>query len=130
MDSLSFEIVLNYGMETLTIKPPNSYISLLEIAKEKYDLTIVNRLVYYDEGGEEVKISNDTDYLNFFDYASLNELKEIDIIIKSDESKSKRKKSTQLRKRSSVLKPPSGGVITNDDCVNGKQKFYLVKFNL
>jgi hypothetical protein len=113
-------------MEQLSIKPPNSYSSLLEIAKEKYQLITINRLVYYDEG-DEVKISNESDYLSFFDHVDSNELNEIDIIIKSDDNKSKRKKSTQLRKRSTALKQPASSKVSgfDDNCVNGMIFFII-----
>jgi hypothetical protein len=122
MDAQTFEIVLNYGMDTLTIKPPSSFLALLEIAKEMYDLTIVNRLVYYNDG-EEVKISSDSDYLAFFDFVDASKLTEVDVIIKSDE-KSKRKKSTSLRKRSIAMIPVNNrgaGASHDDNCINGKE---------
>ncbi len=119
MESSKIELVLNYGMDTFAINPPSSFSSLVDIAKEKYDLTIINRFVYYDEG-EEIKLTNDSELLKLLDYIDTNDLKEIDIIIKSDESKSKRKKSTSLRKRSSAFKPPvSTGSAQGDDGVNG-----------
>jgi hypothetical protein len=128
MDAQTFEIVLNYGMDTMTIKPPSSFMALLEIAKEAYDLTIVNRLVYYDEA-EEVKISSDSDYLAFFDYVDQNNLKEIDVIVKSDD-KAKRKKSTSMRKRSSAMISMSGGsrgvTVSDDNCINGKKKYFKI----
>ena len=128
MDSINFEIILNFAMGTRQIKPPTSFNSLLEIAKEAFDLTIVNQLAYYDNS-EEVKISNDTDYFNMFNFVDETELKEIEIYIKSDESKNKRKKSTQLRKRSSALRPPVGSISSStheDNCINGK---YLILYN-
>lgn len=122
MDS-TFEIVLNYGMETFSIKPPSSYNSLVEIAKEKYDLTIVNRLVYSNLMGEEVRISNDSDYLKFFDFMCDNALQEVDVIIKSDESKSKRKKS--IRKWSNLKPPVVGMQDGSHGCINGKIIFFI-----
>jgi hypothetical protein len=120
MDSLNFEIILNYTMKTSSIKPPNSYLALTEIIKEKFDLTIVNRLVYIDDD-EEIEIKQDSDYLKLLDYVDANELKEIDIIIKSDETK-KLKAKRSLRKRSSVHKPYSNAQTASygDDCLNGK----------
>jgi hypothetical protein len=119
MDSFNFEIILNYAMNTFSIKPPTSFKSLLEIAKEKYDLAIVNKLVYYDDD-EEVVIGNDSEYLTLLDYVEANSLKEVDVIIKSDEGKSKRKKS--IRKRSSAaVKAPirNENISTDDGCLNG-----------
>ena len=119
MDSLNFEIVLNYTMKTFTIKPPNSYSALIEIIKEKFDLTSVKKLVYENED-EDIAIRQDTDYLKLLDYAEKNELKEIDVIIRSDETKkSKPKKS--LRKRSSICKPYFNAQTTSydDNCING-----------
>lgn len=121
MDSINFEIILNYTMKTFSIKPPSSYMSLIEIIREKFDLTIVNRLVYIDDD-EEIEIKQDSDYLQLLDYVDANELKEIDVIIKSQETKkSKAKKS--LRKRSSIHKPNSNtqaAASYGDDCLNGK----------
>jgi hypothetical protein len=127
MDSLNFEIILNYTMKTFSIKPPSSYMSLIEIIREKFDLTIVNRLVYIDDD-EEIEIKQDSDYLQLLDYVDANELKEIDVIIKSQETKkSKAKKS--LRKRSSIHKPYSNAqsASNGDDCLNGKS-FELINY--
>jgi hypothetical protein len=122
MDSLNFEIVLNYTMKTFQIKPPNSYQSLIEIIKEKFDLTIVNKLVYNEED-EEISIKQDSDYLKFLDFVDANELKEIDLIIKSDETK-KLKAKKSLRKRSSIHKPstnmPTASYGKDDNSLNGK----------
>jgi hypothetical protein len=127
MDSVNFEIVLNYTMVTFPIKPPNSYQSLIEIIKEKFDLTIVNKLVYNDDDNEEIAIKQDSDYLKFLDFVDANELKEIDLIIKSDESK-KLKAKKSLRKRSSVYNPMSNGhgASYGDDCLNGKFIIYNI----
>lgn len=107
-------------MTTFPIKPPNSYQSLIEIIKEKFDLTIVNKLVYNDED-DEIAIKQDSDYLKFLDYVDANELKEIDLIIKSDDGK-KAKAKKSLRKRSSIHKVSSNAHTASygDDCLNGK----------
>jgi hypothetical protein len=118
MSSFNFEIVLNYAMNTCSIKPPSSFAALMEIVQEKYDLTKVSKITYYDED-DEVKVENDSDYLNMFDYISGNDLKELEMIVKSEEQKVKRKKS--LRKNSRNSKPPTTSVqSTNDEgCING-----------
>ena len=67
MDSLNFEIILNYTMKTFSIKPPSSYMSLIEIIREKFDLTIVNRLVYLDDDEEEKGESNAAGLEKFMD---------------------------------------------------------------
>lgn len=123
MDSFNFEIVLNYAMEFFSIKPPSSLSALLEITKEKFDLTKISRLVYINEDDEEIKLSTDSDYMNMFDYVDNNNLTEIELIVKSDGDKSKRKKS--LRKRSSMNKIPSSGFTQGDGCVNGKRNLTL-----
>ncbi len=122
MELSSFEVVLNYRMKTFSIQqPPSSFFSLLEIIKEKFDLAIVNRLVYFDEGDEKL-IVNDADLIELFDYIDANELKEVELIINSDESKSKRKKSTALRKRSSAVRVTTSHKTASDvDCINGKK---------
>jgi hypothetical protein len=119
MNSFNFEITLNYAMDTFSIKPPLSYTSLVDVTKEKFDLAIVNRMVYYDDE-DEVNLTNDTDYLNMFDFVELKRLTEIDIIVKSDDQKIRRKKS--LRKRSSINRPPvlnTIGLKSEEGCVNG-----------
>jgi|LauGreDrversion4_2_1035121.scaffolds.fasta_scaffold1404162_1 hypothetical protein len=120
MELSSFEVVLNYRMKTFSIQqPPSSFFSLLEIIKEKFDLAIVNRLVYYDEGEEKI-IANDPDLIELFDLIDANELKEVELIINSDESKSKKKKSTALRKRSSAIPVTTSHTTPSDvDCING-----------
>lgn len=117
-----FEIILNCGMEMFPIKPPTSYNSLLEIAKGKYDLTIVNKILYTDvDDGENIKIGSDLDYLNFLDFIEKKKLKEIEVIIKSDESKSLRKKSIR---KGSIIKSTKR-TIYDDDCVNGKFSIFI-----
>ncbi len=118
MDSFSFEIILNYGLETLAIKPPSSYNSLIEVAKEKFDLFVINRLVYIDDD-EEVKIASDSDYFTLFDFVETNNLKEIDLIIKSDEEKAKRKKSLRKNSRCPLRPPVKQNMAVDEGCVNG-----------
>ncbi len=115
MNSFDFEITLNRGMELLSIKPPLSYNNLLDIAKERYDLTMINKLVYEDDG-EDIKISGDTDYLNFLNYVEKEELKEIEILIKGEGGKGMKRKSS--RKQSNI-KPNRQGGAYDDDCING-----------
>ncbi len=123
MDSLNFEIVLNYTMKTCTIKPPNSYMALIEVIKEKFDLTSVEKLLYEDED-EEIVIRQDSDYLKLLDHVDANELKEIDLIIRSGETK-KLKAKKSLRKRSSICKAYSNGQPAHygNDCLNGMHKY-------
>lgn len=118
----SFEIILNHGMGQFSIKAPNSFSNLLEVVLQKFDLTIVNHLTYYKDS-KEIIISNDNDYFNLWEYVFQNEMTEIELYVKSDESaKAKRKLSKNLRKVSNTIKPkPTTKVASSDDnCVNGK----------
>ena len=94
-----FEFIINFSMDILQIKPPMSFGQLVEIAKERYDLTQINEF-YVDEG--EVSIANDADYLKLLDYADNSGMKEIELIIKSNDLKKKRKQS--VRKQSNSFK--------------------------
>ena len=106
-------------MVTVSIKPPNSFSSLVEIAQEKYDLTKINKFLYVDqEDDEEIKISDDSEYLQFLDHVDKHKLKEIEIIIKSDESKNRRK--TSMRKWSNIKPPVTRSVRHEENCINGK----------
>jgi hypothetical protein len=128
MEEFNFEIILNHCMSTCTIKPPSSYNALIQIICEKFDLAKINKIVYLDDD-EEVRISTDADYLNFFDFIDSNKLKEIEILIKSDQEKGKRKKS--LRKNSRTFKAPikESAMNHDDGCVNGNIKLTLDHFD-
>jgi hypothetical protein len=122
MEDFNFEIILNYCMGTCTIKPPSSFSSLVQVATEKFDIAKINKVVYFDED-EEIRITNEADYLNLFDFVDANSIKQIEIIIKSDQEKVKRRKS--LRKNSKTIKPPikQSDLTYEDGCVNGKLFF-------
>lgn len=129
MDSFNFEIVLNYGMEQLSIKPPASYNSLIDVVKERFDLALINRLVYFEDD-EEIKITNDSDYLTMFDFVENNKLKEIEILIKSDEEKVKKRKKS-MRKLSKSTKTVAKNIEKiQDGCINGKYIFNLFQMNM
>jgi hypothetical protein len=120
MEEFNFEIILNHCMNTCTIKPPSSYNELLSVAMEKFDIAKISKIVY-DDDGDEVCLTCETEYLSLFDHVDANKLKEIEIVIKSDSTdKGRRKKS--LRKHSKTLKLPiKEKAMTHDDgCVNGK----------
>lgn len=119
MEEFNFEIVLNYRMECFDIKPPTSYQSLIEIAKEKYDLNIIRHLGYFEEDEDnEIKIAGESDYLALFDYVEAKKLNSVSIVIKSDEQKGKRKKS--IRKSSKAHKPSvTNQKESNSGCING-----------
>jgi hypothetical protein len=119
MEEFNFEITLNYCMDTCVIKPPTSHTSLIQVASAKFDISKINKISYFDDD-EEIQITSEADYLNLFDFVDSNQLKEIEIIIKSDQDKAKRKKS--LRKHSKTLRAPIKQATMNidDGCVNGK----------
>ena len=114
-------------MKTFTIKPPNSYMALIEVIKEKFDLTSVEKLLYEDDD-DEIVIRQDSDYLRLLDHVDANELKEIELVIRSGETK-KLKAKKSLRKRSSMCKTYSSGQPTRneDDCINGMKFFYNIR---
>ncbi len=100
MDSFPFTLCLNYKMEEITIKPPSNYTLLLEVICEKYDLHLAY-IFYNDDDGIEHEIKDDTDYVNFLNYATEEDLNEVEINIRSDEQMSQQRKLS-LRKRSSM----------------------------
>ena len=115
-----FEFIINFSMDILQIKPPMSFGQLVEIAKERYDLTQINEF-FVDEG--EISISNDSDYLKLLDWADNSGTKEIELIIKSKDLKKERKQS--LRKISNSFKPVKNVDINemkdyDDGTINGK----------
>ena len=99
MESFPFNLSLNYKMEIVTIKPPLNFTILSEVICEKYDLHLA--YIFYDTESGETEIKNDTDYVNFLEYASEQNLNEIDIYVRSDEQMSQQRKLS-LRKRSSM----------------------------
>jgi len=118
----SFEIILNHGMGQFSIKSPNSFSNLLDVILQKFDLTIVNHLTYYNKDSKEIIISNDNDYFNLWEYVFQNEMTEIELYVKSDDTaKAKRKLSKNLRKVSNTFKPKPVTKVSssNDNCVNG-----------
>ncbi len=100
MDSFPFTLCLNYKMEEITIKPPSNYTLLLEVICEKYDLHLAY-IFYNDDDGIEHEIKDDTDYVNFLNYATEEDLNEVEINIRSDEQMSQQRKLS-LRKRSTM----------------------------
>ena len=100
MESFPFDFCLNYKMENCNIKPPANFTLLSEVVAEKYDLKITN-IFYVDESGVEKPIKNDIDYSNLLMVASDLGVKEIELIIKSNEDMSQKRKKS-MRKRSSM----------------------------
>ncbi len=118
MEQFSFDITLNYCLNTCTIKPPNSYSALYEIVTQKFDISKLEKLVYYD-ADEEITISNEADYFKLYDYVDKNSIKDIEILIKSDQDKSSRKKSTR-KKSKNLLNKTKNKHVAQVDCLNGK----------
>lgn len=120
MNDFNFEFLLNHSMQTCSIKPPLSFHALLEIAQERFDLTKITEFYFQDE---DIKISNESDYFDFLNWSENSQLKEIEIIVKSGDSKAKRKKSSSFRKISQSYKPPTSSYnnyAPDDDTVNGR----------
>jgi hypothetical protein len=119
MEEFNFEIILNYCMSTCVIKPPTSMNSLFQVVSEKFDIAKINKIVYIDDDDEEICITNESDYLNLFDFVDANQMKEVEILIKSDQGKVKRKKSQ--RKNSRITKTSIKEIAINHDegCING-----------
>ena len=76
--------------------------SLQEVICEKYDLNLAY-LFYTNEEGIQYEIKNDLDYSNFLNYATDENLNEIELYIRSDEQMSQQRKLS-LRKRSAMRK--------------------------
>ena len=99
MESFPFNLSLNYKMEVVTIKPPSNFTLLSEVICEKYDLHYA--YIFYDNDLGETEIKNDSDYANFLEYATEQNINEIEIYVRSDEQMSQQRKLS-LRKRSSM----------------------------
>lgn len=102
MNDFNFDFVLNHSMQTFQIKPPMSFHSLIEIAKERFDLTKITEFFLEEE---DIHIKSESDYFEFLNWAENSGLNEIELIVKSGENKAKRKKSNSYRKASLSYKP-------------------------
>ena len=100
MDDFPFLLNLNYKMNDFEIKPPSNLYHLKEIATSKYDLKIAE-MVYITEDGEEKELQTEEDYLDLIQYATDNNLQQVEIIIKKNENTSEKRKES-LRKKSSM----------------------------
>ena len=100
MDEFPFMINLNYKMSDFEIKPPSSLYHLKEVACSKYDLKLAE-MVYITEEGEQKPLDTEEQYFEMISYATGNELKQIEIVIKKNENTSERRKES-LRKKSSI----------------------------
>jgi len=100
MDEFPFMINLNYKMSDFEIKPPSSLYHLKEVACSKYDLKLAE-MVYITEEGEQKPLDTEEQYFEMISYATGNELKQIEIVIKKNENTSERRKES-LRKKSSM----------------------------
>ena len=100
MEDFPFLFNLNYKMNDFEIKPPPNLYHLKEIATEKYDLKIAE-MFYVTEEGEEKELQNEEDYLDLIQYATDNNLDQVEIIIKKNENISEKRKES-LRKKSSM----------------------------
>ena len=100
MDDFPFLLNLNYKMKDFEIKPPSNLYHLKEIATSKYDLKIAE-MVYITEDGEEKELQTEEDYLDLIQYATDNNLQQVEIIIKKNENTSEKRKES-LRKKSSM----------------------------
>jgi hypothetical protein len=87
-------------MSDFEIKPPSSLYHLKEVACSKYDLKLAE-MVYITEEGEQKPLDTEEQYFEMISYATGNELKQIEIVIKKNENTSERRKES-LRKKSSM----------------------------
>ena len=101
MNDFPFLLNLNYKMNDFEIKPPNSLRNLKEVTNEKYDLTY-NELIYYTEEGEEKDLITEQDYAELLEYATENNLNQVEIIVKKNEKNISQKRKESLRKKSSM----------------------------
>jgi hypothetical protein len=82
--NFGFDFIINHSMDTFQIKPPLSYSQLIEISKERFDLTQITEF-FFDE--EEIYIRNDSEYLKILDFGDKSGVKEIELIIKCNYEK-------------------------------------------
>jgi len=118
-NNFNFDLILNHSMKTFQIQPPMSFQALIEIAQQRFDLTKISKLFVEEE---EIQISSESDYFDFLNWAESSNLKEIELIIKSTDSKAKRKKSTSFRKASLSYKPVSNNYssyVPDGETING-----------
>lgn len=122
--NFGFDFIINHSMDTFQIKPPLSYSQLIEISKERFDLTQITEF-FFDE--EEIYIRNDSEYLKILDFGDKSGVKEIELIIKCNDQKKKRKQS--LRKISNTFKPNQNVDIHEindyDGTINGILNFII-----
>ena len=116
MDDFPFLLNLNYKMNDFEIKPPSNLYHLKEIATSKYDLKIAE-MFYVTEDGEERELNNEEDYLELIQYATDNDLNQVEILIKKNENTSEKRKES-LRKKSSMK---------NEYENYGKKKIKIIK---
>jgi hypothetical protein len=100
MEPFPFDLLLNYKMENCSIKPPANFSLLSEVIAEKFDLKISN-IFYVNESGQETLIKDDNDYAQLLCDTCDNGVTEIEIVIKSNEDMSQKRKRS-LRKRSTL----------------------------
>ena len=100
MDDFPFMLNLNYKMNYFEIKPPTNLSHLKEIATSKYDLKIAE-MFYVTEENEEMALQSEEDYLELIQYATDNNLEQVEILFKKNEKTSEKRKES-LRKKSSM----------------------------
>jgi hypothetical protein len=121
MEEFNFQIVLEFRSECFTINPPISFKALLDKIKDKFNLAHVNTILYIDEDDEsEVKLGSEADYYSMFDYIEDKRLLSINIIIKSEDQKTKRKKSFSKNSWDVVPHNIPTNVSIDDHFTNGK----------
>lgn len=126
MNNFNFEFILNHSMHTCQIMPPMSYHALVEISQERFKLTKITEFVFEEE---DLHIASESDYFEFLNFAENSNLKEIEIMVKSGDAKSKRKKSNSFKKASLNYKPSFKNYAPENGTINGKffifLKFYI-----
>ena len=85
MEDFPFKLILKYNDKINNeINPPFNYTLLTDLIKKKLNLKKI-QIYYFDKEGIENEIKNDNDYINFINYFTNENSKEIEIIIINEE---------------------------------------------
>ena len=101
MEDFPFKLNINYKNNIEEgIKPPFNFSLLTDLIKEKLNLKKIF-LFYFDINGIEIEIKNNNDYINFIEYSTNQNVKEIEIIIKENKEKKKENKN-EIKKNKNI----------------------------
>ena len=88
MEDFPFNFNLSYKIEDFIVKPPPNFFKLKELVVKNYEIDI-KEMVYITESGDEMILNNEQDYVNLIEYASENNLTEVNIIINREKIEDK-----------------------------------------